>query len=151
MIQSAATIARWNGAAPIEGLGYELHKAKNLLKCKYDFAVQGGAVGTLALLDDQGNPALLPAKAVVSRVWIDFYTPFTSGGLETTSLQAEAANDLLNALAVASATGLVEGVPTGTAANMKKTTVQRQISMVIAVAALTAGACNVFVEYVLSN
>jgi hypothetical protein len=151
MIQSAAQISRWNGEAPVEGLGWELHKTKNLLKCKYDFAVQGGAIGTLSLLDDQGNAAILPAKAIVTRAWVDFYTPATSGGAATVALQSEGAGDLLGATAVASCTGIVEGVPTGSAANMKKMSVDRQVKAVIAAAALTAGAANVFIEYVLSN
>jgi hypothetical protein len=154
MLPSTA-IALYNAKAPFDqavpgGLGFDLHKTKNVLKAVWSFAVNGGAIGTMLLFDDQGNPALLPAKAIVQRCYVDCFVAFV-GATATIAYNSEAAGDLLAATAVASMTGLVEGVPTGTAATMKKTTVQRQIGMTVAVAPLTAGQANVFIEYILSN
>lgn len=142
-------IASYNGGNPT--LGFDLHKTKNVLKAVYSFAVNGGAIASIPLFDDLGNPAIVPAKAIVQRSYIDFFVACTSGGSATLSLQVETANDVLAALAVASATGLVEGVSVNTIATAKKTTVARQVTLVVAVATLTAGQFNVFLEYVLSN
>lgn len=140
-----------NVVSPLEGLAQVAHQAKGVLKCVYSFAIQGGAVSTIKLLDDQGNAAILPSKAIITGVYCDFYTAFTSGGSATVALGANTTVDLLAATAVASCTGLVAGIPVSTAATSVKLTAQRQIAMTIAVAALTAGLANIFVEYVYSN
>lgn len=151
-----ASIQLYNSKAPFDqavpgGLGFDLHKTKGVLKAVWAFAVNGGAIGTMLLFDDQGNPAILPAKTIIQRAYVDCFVALTSGGSATIAFNSEAAGDLLAATAVASMTGLVEGVPTGTAALSKKMSVQRQIGMTVAVAALTAGQANVFIEYVFSN
>jgi len=85
---------------------------------------------------------------------IDITTALTSGGAATIALQVEAANDILTAVAVASwTTGLKNVLPadtTGalTAATGVKTTVARDVSVVIAAAALTAGKFTVYLSYV---
>lgn len=151
MIQNSAQIARWNGAAPVEQLGTELHKAKNVIRCTWDFAVQGGAVGSMLLLDDQGNPAILPAKAIITQVYSDTVTAVTTSAAGTLSLGANTAIDLLGATAAATFSGVQAGVPVGTAATMVKLTAQRQIAAAIATGALTAGKVNFFIDYVLST
>lgn len=151
MIQSATVLSRLNGAAPVEGIGLELHKAKNTIRCTWDFAVDGGAVGSILLKDDQGNAAILPNKAIITQVYTDTVTAVTTGAAGTLALTANASGDLKAALAAASWTGVQAGVPVGTAATMVKLTAQRQITAEIATGALTAGKVNFFIDYVLST
>lgn len=146
---------RMNITAQKVAMGDELAKVKNVIKGRYSFAVQGGAIGSVNLLKDLGDKlsyVVLPLGALVTGSWVDHSTACTSGGAATVALSTgQAANDVLAATAVASMTGLVEGVSTGTAANMKKMTAARTATATIAAAALTAGVFNVFLEYVLSN
>lgn len=142
---------RINTNSPIEGLPSHVHQSKGVLKCVYSFAVNGGAVSTILLNDDLGNAAILPIKTIITGVYFDFYTAFTSGGSATVACGANTTVDLVAATAVASCTGLLAGIPVSTAATAVKLTAQRQIGITIAVAALTAGAANIFVEFVYSN
>lgn len=148
---TAAQKTQFGTKSPLEGLGLALNKKRGTLKCVYDFAVLGGAVSTINLVDDDGNPAVLPSKAIITQVYSDVVTAPTSGGSATMSLGANTTVDLLAATAVASWTGTQAGIPVGTAATMVKLTAQRNIVMAIAVAALTAGKINVFVDFVLSE
>lgn len=116
----------------------------------YDFAVDGGAVSTIALV----GAAAIPAGAVIIGGHVDVHTAFTSGGSATIACQVEAANDILTAVAVASWTTGPKNVlpaPTSgalTATTRVKTTVARDISFVIATAALTAGKASVVLYYI---
>jgi hypothetical protein len=111
---------------------------------KYDFAVDGGAISTIAVT--AGTP--IPSGAYVVGGYVDVTTQLT-GATATIAMQVEAANDILTAVAVASwTTGLKNILPaptTGalTASTAVKTTAARNISIVIATAALTAGVFNV--------
>ena len=115
------------------------------IRGKYDFAVDGGAVSTIAITS--GTP--IPAGSVVIGGYVDITTTLTSGGAATIACQVEAANDILTAVAVASWTAGRKNVlpsPTSgalTASTAVKTTAARDISLVIAAAALTAGVANV--------
>lgn len=114
----------------------------------YDFAVDGGAVSTIALT----GSLLIPSGAVVLRGYIDVITQLTSGGSATIAAQVNAANDILTAVAVASWTVGIKNIlpasPTGalTAATSIKTTAARDVSIVIATAALTAGKFNIVLD-----
>lgn len=137
--------------AASQRLGEELHKTVNVVKALYSFAIQGGAVGSVNLVDSvTGLAVKLPSGAIITKSWIDVLTTPTSGGSATIALTANSAGDILAALAMDSLTGIYAGVSTGVAANMKKMTAERTLLATIAVAALTAGKFNVFVEYVLS-
>lgn len=162
MIQNQTLLTRFNTEAPFEGMGTELNRTKNMLKFVYDFAVQGGAVGTVNLLDDQGNPAFLPVGAMITRSFLRTVTALTSGGSATIAFSAIAAGDVLAAAAYTGFSGanvLVEGVSTGTAANMKGPVTSTaytlngsqggNVTATIAVATLTAGKISGYIEYVL--
>lgn len=140
-----------NTYSPHEGLGTEINKTKNLLKAVYSFAVDGGAIGTISLNDDEGNIATLPDNAIVTRAWSDVVTTATSGGAATVSIGIVSTVDIMAATAVASVTGILEGIPDGATANMIKLAAVKQVKVAIAVAALTAGKINVYIEYVLSE
>lgn len=123
----------------------QLARAILVVRGKYDFAVDGGAVSTIAITS--GTP--IPSGSVVVGGYVDVTTALTSGGAATIACQVESANDILSAVAVASwTTGRKNILPAPTsgaltASTAVKTTADRNISIVIATAALTAGVFNV--------
>lgn len=123
----------------------QLARAILVVRGKYDFAVDGGAVSTIAITS--GTP--IPSGSVVVGGYVDVTTALTSGGAATIACQVESANDILSAVAVASwTTGRKNILPAPTsgaltASTAVKTTADRNISIVIAAAALTAGVFNV--------
>lgn len=155
---SSANKTRLNSLAPFDGtlasgsgLGSLVNKKRGCLKCSWDFSVQGGAVGTVNLLDDDGNPAVLPINAIITQVYTDEVTNVTTSASGTLSLGANTTTDLLGATAAATFAGIQAGVPVGTAATMVKCTAARNLTASIATGALTAGKLNVFVEFVISD
>lgn len=124
--------------------GYEGYDIE-LVEAKYDFAVLGGAVGTIALI----GGLVIPSGAYVVNGFVDITTPLTSGGAATIAMQVNAANDILTAVAVASWTAGVKNVLPAlasgalTASTVVKTTAKRDISIVVGTAALTAGVFRV--------
>jgi len=123
----------------------QLVRAALLVRGRYDFAVDGGAVSTIALT--AGTP--IPSGSIVIGGYVDVLTQLTSGGGATIACQVEGANDILTAVAVASWTAgrknILPALTTGalTAGTHVKTTADRNISAVIATAALTAGVFDV--------
>lgn len=113
----------------------------------YDFAVDGGAVGTIVLRGDGG----IPNGSYIIGGLIDVITPVTSGGAATVGVNGNAAGDLVAAAAVSgapwSSAGLKSVIPAFTGATAIKTTADRSLAIVVAVAALTAGKFNVVVFY----
>jgi hypothetical protein len=119
-------------------------RASLVVRGKYDFAVDGGTIGTIAITS--GTP--IPSGAYVIGGFIDVTTALV-GATATIACQVNAANDILTAVAVASwTTGVKNILPaptTGalTASTAVKTTAARDISIVIATANLTAGVFDV--------
>lgn len=115
----------------------------------YDFARHGGAISTIGL----SGKTIIPSGAVIQGGYVDVTVALTSTGAATIAAQINAANDLLTAVAVASwTTGLKNVLPaptTGalTASTAIKTTAARDISVVIAAVALTAGTAKFVVFY----
>lgn len=116
-----------------------------IAKVQYDFAENGGAVGAI-LLD-----LVLPDNAVIWDGFFDVVTAPTSGGSATIALGLNTATDLKAATAIASYTGIVALVPVGTAAAAVKLTAERQLTLTIATAALTAGKINIFLNYYIGD
>ena len=112
----------------------------------YDFAVDGGAVGDIALRGDQ-----IPASAVIVDTLIVVDTAVTGGGSATLALKAESAADLQAAAAVTGApwstTTPKRASLTATSAPVR-TTAARTPTATVATAALTAGKFTVVVWYV---
>lgn len=150
---SSADYARISQTAPYEAQAVALHRAHNLIKGVWDFAVDGGAVGQINLKDDKGNIIVLPVGAIVTKCYLDIITTLTSGGSATIAVGSQASGDLKAATAVASySAGLLASDAVGTVATMKKiATSDKPLRLDIAVAALTAGKAKVFVEFVLSD
>lgn len=117
-------------------------------RADYNFASQGGAVGTIPLAGVAG----IPANAAIISAYIDVITPVTSGGAATAALQVESAADVQAAVVVSGAPWSTAGVKLSSARTAAtapiKTTAARDVSLVIAVAALTAGVFRVYVEYI---
>jgi len=120
---------------------------------EYDFAVDGGAVGTITLRGSGGASMgnQIPSGSVITGGYIEVDTPVTSGGSATVAVSVEGAADLQAAAAVSGApwstTGRKSIIPAGTGATSVKASTSRSITVTIATAALTAGAFRVVVFY----
>lgn len=114
---------------------------------EYDFAVDGGAVGTITLRGDGG----VPAGSVILGGYVEVDTAVTSGGAATVGVNSEAAGDIVAATVVSGApwstTGRKSVIPVFTGASSVKATTVRAIAITIAVAALTAGKFRVVLFY----
>lgn len=122
-----------------------LEPSKRVAYFEYDFARDGGAVGTIAMRGDG-----LPDDAVITSGMIHVVTAVTSGGSATVALHLLSAGDILAATAKASLTlnALIDTVPVGTAATSIRTTSAGLVPTVtIATAALTAGKIVLALEY----
>lgn len=132
-------------------LAAAVHNVKVMKHGVYDFSKVGGAVGSFNLVDDDGATIKIPADALVLDVFTFVETAVLSGGAATVSLGLETAIDLLAATGKASFTlnAALQGVPTtGTLSSGIRATVERNLTMAVATAALTAGKLHVFVSYV---
>lgn len=133
------------GVSPLLLPQDQLVRGMLMVRGRYDFAVDGGAVGTIAITS--GTP--IPSGSVIVGGYVDITTALTSGGSATIAAQVNAANDILTAVAVASWTtgrkNVLPAATTGalTASTAVKATADRNISIVIAVADLTAGVFDV--------
>lgn len=113
----------------------------------YDFAVDGGAVGDIALRGQQ-----IPQGAIITDLLIIVETALDSGGSATVALKAQSAADLNAADAFGGAPWSTTGAKRGdfdadTAPIL--TTAARTITATVGTAALTAGKFSVIVEYTL--
>lgn len=140
----AGAIAR--SAAPAsEGVNFGGLRAA---RAEYSFASDGGVVGTLGLF----GATSIPAGSIIVGGLVEVITPPTSGGAATLAVQVEGANDIVLAAAVSGAPWSTAGrksvIPAFTGATSVKTSAARDISIVIATAALTAGAFTVFLFYI---
>ena len=121
------------------------------LKAKYDFATQGGAIGTIILKQDNGQPAVLPSRAVILNCIIDVQTTVASASGTVALSTGQTAADIKAATAAASYTGLVACIPVATAATSIKLTADRTMTATVATGALTAGKFAVLITYTLSD
>jgi HK97 family phage major capsid protein len=105
------------------------------------------SVGAINLI----GSADIPSGAVVLGGLIDVITALTSGGAATGALKVEGAGDLVAATVVSGApwstTGRKSIIPVFTGATTVKTTAARDITLTVAVAALTAGKFDVYLVY----
>lgn len=126
-------------------MGY-IEDSRRIARAEYDFAVDGGAVGDIALRGDK-----IPQGAIILDTLIHVVTPVTSGGAATLAIKAESAADLNAAAAVSGApwstAGAKRGGLTATTAPVK-TTAERTITATVAAFALTAGKFSVLVTFV---
>lgn len=147
---------------PLEQSGMVLHRTKGCLKAVFDISLQTGGTapaGSYALVDDLGNPALLPAGAYITNVVFVGQTSFV-GTSATIALFMLVAADLMAATAISSltATTIVAGKPVGTAATWVGPSVSTvadpyspasgsTIQATVATTTLTAGKGAWIIEY----
>lgn len=135
------------------------------VQARYDFAVHGGAVG------DIGLRVRLPKGAIIVNSFARVLTAFDSGGSATVAVKVESAADIFTASAmdgaVWGATGFHLGkaryvpaidlgsgdgsdtaIDDSAAAAYVATTVERQLTLTVAVAALTAGKADICLQYI---
>lgn len=111
---------------------------------EYDFAIDGGTIGTKTLRSDDGP---IPAGAVITSGYTDVEVACASA-TGTMALQAEAAGDVVATAGEASWTaGRKSVIPAGTGATSLKTTLARSPALVIATAAFTAGKFRLVLTY----
>ena len=110
----------------------------------YDFDQDGGAVGTISFR------RLLPAGAVVTRVFSDEITTLTSGGSATLQVQA-GSTDLTDAIAFDTGFAGTENQALASSAEAIKISSESELRMSIATAAVTAGKVRFYVEYLVAN
>lgn len=124
------------------------------LKCvaaRYDFAVHGGAVGTIPLR------VSLPVGAIVINAFMRVRTALDSGGSATMSLGIQGAADLVAATAYGSApwssTGIKLMIPDFATVGDQfiVATTPKELTATIATAALTAGVVDFFIFYVINE
>jgi hypothetical protein len=128
--------------------GFPSASAIQVARGRYDFAVDGGAVGTTDM-----NSTALPVNAVILGGFVEVDTAFTTGASGTLAVNVEGAGDIVAAAVVSGApwstTGRKSVVPVFTGATtVKTTTATRKIQATIATGALTAGAADVVLFYV---
>lgn len=113
----------------------------------YDFAIDGGAISTITL-----RGTAVPSGATVRGGFIEV-TTVPVGATATISAGIEAAADLQAAAAISGApwstTGRKSVIPAFTGATSIRLTANRNVSIVIGTAALTAGVFRIWVEYIL--
>lgn len=121
--------------------------AMRTVVAQFDIAVHGAAVGAYGLR------VRLPKGAVIANVFADvIVAPTSADSTATIAVHAEAANDLFTAAAVSGApwstTGRKQGIPDwATVADYKKCTVEREITVTVAVQTLTAGKVDFYITY----
>lgn len=117
---------------------------------EYDFAVDGGAIGSITLRPLLGDN-VIPAGSVILGGYLEIDTGFTTGTGATMAINVESAGDIVVATIVSGApystTGRKSIVPAGTGATSVKTTVARSIVATIATGTVTAGKGRVVLEY----
>lgn len=127
--------------------GYSTMPMKSV-RARYDFAVDGGAVGDI----DLTKTAAIPANSVILGGFVEVDVVPTSGGAATIAIKVEGAADIVAAAAISGApwstTGRKSVVPVFTGATSVKTTAARKIQATVATAALTAGTFDVVLVYV---
>lgn len=120
-----------------------------IARVTYDFATDGGVVGTINLRPSGASQ--IPSNSVIMGGWLRVTSILTSGGGATAAIQVNAANDIINAAAIAGApwstTGFKSVIPVFTGATMFITTAARSVSLVIGAANLTGGVFDVFLLY----
>ena len=128
--------------------------AQGVARACYDFALDGGAISTIGL------HATIPDNAIVVRAWYEVLTTLTSSGDNATvslDIPTDDVAGILAAIAIDDGSnpwdaGTFACIQDGTVGNFSnKCTAAREISMTIAVEALTAGKFILWCQYIVSD
>tara|TARA_Y100001963_G_scaffold148235_1_gene225779 strand:- start:697 stop:1212 length:516 start_codon:yes stop_codon:yes gene_type:complete len=110
-------------------------------KAEYDFAVDGGVAGDISL------GVKIPDNAIVVGGFIEGITSVTSSGSATVAVKLQSAADVAGATGKAALTGTAVVPCSAVLSAPFKLTAERTVTITVAVAALTAGKFNVWIEY----
>lgn len=135
-------------------LGYQVVSSRvSLLKCVLNVAVSGGSSTTaIKLRAVDGSICDLPKNSIVVDSLIDVITtPVTSGATTIAFGAGASTSSIKTATAKASYTGLLAGVPVGTAATSFKLAARSDVIATVSGQALSTGKINVFLYYLLGD
>lgn len=136
-----------SGGSVIEGA--VARSSRRSATFEYVFGTDGGAVGTIAMRPVTSSQPAIPSGAIVTNTIVEVLTAL-AGATATVSMGVEAAADVVAASAISGApwstTGRKAGIPVSAATSLK-TTAARTPSIVVAVAALTAGSVRLYLDY----
>lgn len=157
-----STVTRFNGVV-----------AKRVASAVFDTAGVDSAGAANTTIAAHGLGVYIPDNAVIEKIYVDVVTTFTSAtDAATIALHAQAANDIVSAIAISDASNVwdagIRGSKVGYpnlgadaahdsalevaalfAGTMLKLTAERELTATVAVEALTAGKAVIYVEYVL--
>ena len=119
---------------------------RHLAQATYNFAVQTGGVNSYDL------GVTIPKNAIIEKSWLWSITKPTTSASGTLAFNCNSYPLFKAATAAASyasAGAAIDGIETGTAANMSAVSANCDIKAQIATGALTAGKVTIYVEYVI--
>src|SRR5438552_2812540 len=143
-----------NTTGTVAGTNWQAGWPKKTYQFVYDFSVNGGVAGTIALTQLDGP---LPNTFVLQNSFLDVITPLGSAGLALAAVTTgQGAGDLVVAgafsIAPFSTTGPKVTIPLlGTINTWIKMTADRSPALVVSIANLNAGKLNLFCEGYLSS
>lgn len=141
----AFSVNRWMGpTAYNQSLGTRVFRAHTVGYGTLDFSKQSGANGDVTV------GLLLPAKAILRRVFFDVVTAVSPVGTSI-AFNLLTSEDIKAATAAASWSGQVTGIQDGTTTHMLKTTSATNVVATLSGSTATAGKIRVFADYVVSE
>ncbi len=150
---------------------------KKIATAVFDTAGTDSAGTANTAIGAHGLGVYLPVNSIITNAWYDVVTTFTSAtDAATLALKVQTANDLVSALAISNASNIFDAGLRGTltagtttlteaapntrtqivnavdiVAGFIKLTIEREVTVTVAVEILTAGRLVLFVEYVISD
>jgi hypothetical protein len=125
---------------------------KQSLAIHYDFATDGGAIGTIQL-----RGGVLPTNAIITNAWVEVTTGFLPTTTSTFAIGLTGATTALRTAVVATSAPAIDAAarvsviaPQTPASFVAKATTNRNFIATIAAGAFTAGAFVLHVDYVVS-
>lgn len=127
--------------------GSLLHRVAHALYDTGGSSTVGGAIGPHA------TGVSLPAKAIITRSYMEVETQFVDAGSGTVAVSCQTANNIYSAADITGVTAgqFIEGVSTGASTAFQKITSDCAITATVAGAAQSAGKLHIFVEYVVGK
>lgn len=145
------------GAIQAIKLGSQLVDNKiQVLRAILDVSSIGGANSgsSYTLKDPEGGDATLPDNAVVRQVFIDTITAAASGSGTTPTISFGTDSPPVNfkaATAFNSYSGVVAGIPVGTAATAVKMSADTAVGARVLAGSLSSGKIDLLIEYLISE
>lgn len=132
-------------------LGDLLAHRKICIKGRYSFAIQGGAVSTIGLIDENGVAITLPAGLIINGglIMVNGANGLTSGGSPTFDIGIAGGAEFKSAMALTAVDGTNEAaliIPVAATASTAVVTTAGALTIKIATAAVTAGILDVWLE-----